>query len=62
MQDHITAVKGLGMASRPCYAGKYNQLLCGICNQLTMELAYNKLCLALQSSSSSLIYAGMPEQ
>jgi len=27
----------------------------------TMELAYNKLCLAVQSSSSSLIYAGMPE-
>jgi len=27
----------------------------------TMEMAYNKLCLAVQSSSSSLIYAGMPE-
>jgi len=27
----------------------------------TTELAYNKLCLAVQSSSSSLIYAGMPE-
>jgi len=28
----------------------------------TMELAYDKLCLAVQTSSSSLIYAGMPEQ
>ena len=27
----------------------------------TIELACNKLCLALQSLSSSLIYAGMPE-
>ena len=28
----------------------------------TMQLAYNLLCLAVQSLSSRLIYAGMPEQ